>query len=243
MYRERFSTSAGPADFPGALVQLTRPKQVFVEHVDYPNQASLHRRMIPKVVSVLNSFISFTRASVATRLNEAGLIETVPADQARMDYDPITLQQKGLLIEEERMNTLPRSNSFQAWTATGVTVSAPPDFPLFASEGVWLITANGTSSSKLLRRNVGGGLAPRTASAFIRRGTDNFAQFTFVGDNITFANFDLLTGTVGSRSATVTSSTMIPWRHGFYRCTMTFTSTTMSGFNIGIVSSATSIRA
>ncbi len=42
MYREGFFTSAGPADFPGALVQLTRSKQAFVEHVDYPNQASLH---------------------------------------------------------------------------------------------------------------------------------------------------------------------------------------------------------
>ncbi len=94
MYRERFSTYARPADFPGSLVQLTRPKQVFVEHVDYPNQAALHRRMLPKIVSVSNSFISFTRASVATRVNEAGLIETVPASTARQDYDPITLQKK-----------------------------------------------------------------------------------------------------------------------------------------------------
>jgi hypothetical protein len=160
--------------------------------------------MLQKFVSVLNSFIMFTRSSIATRVNEARLIETIPADQARMDYDPITLQQKGLLIEEKRTNFLPISNGFPAWTMTGVTVSAPTDFPLFASEGVWLITANETSSSKLLRRNMGGGSTMRTASVFLRRDTNNFAQFSFVGDNITFANFDLLTGTVGSRSATVT---------------------------------------
>ena len=46
MFRERFSTSAGPADFPGALVQLTRPKQVFVEHVVFANHAPMHRRML-----------------------------------------------------------------------------------------------------------------------------------------------------------------------------------------------------
>jgi hypothetical protein len=86
MYRERFSKSTGPADFPGALVQLTRPKQMFIEHVDYPNQASLHRRMLPKIVFVL--------------------IETAPADHARQDFDPITLQIKGLLIEEARTKTL-----------------------------------------------------------------------------------------------------------------------------------------
>ncbi len=134
MYRERFSTSAGPADFPGALVQLTHPKQVFVEHVDYPHQASLHRRMLPKLVSELNSFISFTRSSIATRVNEAGLIDTVPADQARQDYDPITFQKKSLLIEEARTNLISRSNAFSAWTMTRVSVTTSTDFPIFASE-------------------------------------------------------------------------------------------------------------
>jgi hypothetical protein len=54
--------------------------------------------MQPKLVFVLTSFSSITRSSIATRVNEAGLIETVPVDKARQDYDPITLQKKGLLI-------------------------------------------------------------------------------------------------------------------------------------------------
>ncbi len=56
MYRERLSTSAGPADFPGALVQLTHPKQMFVEHVDFPNHAAVHRRMLPDFYPTSNSF-------------------------------------------------------------------------------------------------------------------------------------------------------------------------------------------
>jgi hypothetical protein len=56
MYRERFSTSTGPTDFPGALVQLTHPKQIFLEHVDYPNHAAVHRRMLPAYNPALNSF-------------------------------------------------------------------------------------------------------------------------------------------------------------------------------------------
>ena len=48
--------TSGPADFPGALVQLTRPKQMFVEHVDYPNHAAVHRRMLPDFYPELNSF-------------------------------------------------------------------------------------------------------------------------------------------------------------------------------------------
>ena len=92
---------------------------MFVEHVDYPNQAALHRRMLPKIVSVLNSLITFTWASVATRVNEADLIENVQANTARKDYDPITLPKKGLLIEETQTNLVPRSNGFQAWTRPG----------------------------------------------------------------------------------------------------------------------------
>ena len=104
MYRKSFSTASGPADFPGALVQLTRPKQMFVEHVVFANHAPVHRRMLPEIVSVLNSFITFNRASVATRVNEAGLIETVPACQARQNYDPITLKKKACSSKRNGQN-------------------------------------------------------------------------------------------------------------------------------------------
>ena len=55
MYRQSFSTS-GPADFVGALVQLTRPKKMFVEHVVFPNHAAVHRRMLPEIDPAITSF-------------------------------------------------------------------------------------------------------------------------------------------------------------------------------------------
>jgi hypothetical protein len=57
-----------------------------------------------------SGLLTFMRASVATRVNAAGLIETVPADTARLDHDPITLAKKGLLIEESRTNRLGNIN-------------------------------------------------------------------------------------------------------------------------------------
>ncbi len=51
---------------------------------------------------LIGPHITFTRASIATRINSAGLIETFPADTARLDHYPVTLAQKGLLIEESR---------------------------------------------------------------------------------------------------------------------------------------------
>lgn len=52
---------------------------------------------------------TFSRASTGTRINAAGVLETVAANQPRFDYDPVTLQPKGLLIEEQRTNYLQNS--------------------------------------------------------------------------------------------------------------------------------------
>ena len=49
---------------------------------------------------ILDPRVTFTRASIGTRINEAGLIEEIQANIPRVDHDPITLAQKGLLIEE-----------------------------------------------------------------------------------------------------------------------------------------------
>ncbi len=48
---------------------------------------------------VLDPRITFTRASSAIRVNSSGMIEALEVDIPRLDYDPITLQPKGLLIE------------------------------------------------------------------------------------------------------------------------------------------------
>ncbi|QCO03025.1 phage head spike fiber domain-containing protein [Azospirillum argentinense] len=68
----------------------------------------------------LDPRLTFTRSgSRATRVNSAGLIETVPDNVPRFDYDPITRVCLGLLIEEARVNRLRLSQDF-----TGINGSA-----------------------------------------------------------------------------------------------------------------------
>jgi hypothetical protein len=102
------------------------------------------------------SFITFARASIATRVNESGLIETLAANTPRIDYDPATLACKGLMIEEARSNLLLRSSELQngAWA---------PGFGGTGSAAV--ITANdavapdGTMTAARIRLNRGAGNA------------------------------------------------------------------------------------
>jgi len=64
----------------------------------------------------LDPRITFTRTSSATRVNSDGLIEVVPANSPRFDFDPVTGECLGLLIEEQRTNLWNNSNDFTVWT-------------------------------------------------------------------------------------------------------------------------------
>lgn len=85
------------------------------------------------VYNDLSSFLTatggtFTRASIGTYFDSAGVLQTATSGTPRFDYDPLTLQAKGILIEESRTNLLRQSNSFLTapWdsaTCGGITVS------------------------------------------------------------------------------------------------------------------------
>lgn len=55
--------------------------------------------------------IAFTRSSNATRRNAAGVLEVVPADVPRTDYDPTTGRCLGLHVEGSKTNMAPRNMS------------------------------------------------------------------------------------------------------------------------------------
>ena len=69
----------------------------------------------------LDSRITFTRASIATYFDSSGVMQTATNNVPRFDYDPVSLQQRGLLIEEARTNGLPNGNAVGASGATRPT--------------------------------------------------------------------------------------------------------------------------
>ena len=82
-------------------------------NLDFANSQSLDER------------ITFTRGSIGTFVNKNGLIETAAANTPRFDYDQITGECKGLLIEESRSNswTYSGQNVTTGWNTGGGTLS------------------------------------------------------------------------------------------------------------------------
>jgi len=88
--------------------------------------------------------ITFTRASSATRFNAAGVLETVSNNVPRIDYDPVTLACRGLLIGEQRTNMLLNSATL---ATQNVTVSGVAKTLSFTGTGS--ITLSGAHSATL----------------------------------------------------------------------------------------------
>lgn len=102
--------------------------------------------------------VSFTRASPATRINSLGQIEAVGNNVERIDYDPVTLAARGLLMEEQRTNLLLNSATL---STQNVTVTAIPYTLSFYGTGT--ITLSGASTAGPL---VGTGVSNRVSLTF-----------------------------------------------------------------------------
>ena len=107
----------------------------------------------------LDPRITFTRASIGTYFDVAGVLQTATANTPRWDYDPVTHVLRGLLIEEQRINVL--LNSATLGTQS-VAVTAQAYTLSFYGTGT--VTLSGVSTAGPL---VGTGAFPtRVALAF-----------------------------------------------------------------------------
>ena len=169
--------------------------------------------------STLDSRITFTRASGATRVNASGALESVAIDGPRFDYDPVSLQPKGLLIEEQRTNLLLQSaDLFEAGNGSGnwqwplgiVTgnTQIAPDGTLSADT----ITTAGSAQSVYQSTTVAASTA-YTFSVYAKLGTMSAGDYKIAVYNNTTPGF----------IAVDVVPTQIPTTTGWTRITYTFT--------------------
>lgn len=88
--------------------------------------------------------LTFTRAGTATYFGSDGLLKIAAANEARFDYDPVTLQPRGLLIEGSRTNVLLNSATLVTQSVTTVAQSYTLSF-----YGTGSVTLSGTATGTL----------------------------------------------------------------------------------------------
>lgn len=142
----------------------------------------------------VDSRITLTRESIATRTNRFGLIETVDWNVPRIDYDPVTRECKGFLIEEARTNLMTYSQDFtnSIWDAP---VTGRSRATRIASSGVIAPDGSATaatyknvagdSDGDLIHRLITGTIGvPYTYSIWIKRRLGTGQIQMAVGDNV-----------------------------------------------------------
>ena len=78
---------------------------------------------MPLVSKAFGDIITFTRASAGSYFDSAGVLQSAAINAPRLDYNPSTLAAQGLLIEEQRVNSI-RNN-----TMVGAAAGTPGTLP------------------------------------------------------------------------------------------------------------------
>jgi len=187
----------------------------------------------------------FTRASSATVVNKAGLIETVGSGEPRIDFSN---DAKGaLLLEPTRNNLIPYSEDFSnsIWTNTGAATSVNPTADLSPDGN---LTGNefneGTSSG---RRGVFEDISVSanqsyTLSVFVKKGTSNLFRIV-IAENVNSSNWTALQVDLSDNSLTtengsnnsftdISSSISDSDYNGYYRLTLTAKHTTVTSLRL-----------
>ena len=166
----------------------------------------------------LDPRITFTRTTSGTRVGPDGYIEVIPADQPRFDFDPVTGECLGLLIEEIRTNFALRSQEFNLSPNVAVNASISPNAAI-APDGTLtadkLVEDNISSSFK---RVLQGGFTVSgdyTVSFFVKEAGRYRGYIQLLNTTNASVSFNLQNGTA---SGIIPSRTKIePYPNGWYR--------------------------
>ena len=99
----------------------------------------------------------FNRASTGTYYDSAGVLRSAAIDAPRFDYDPVTLQLKGLLLEDTSTNLVLNSAVLVTQSVTTTATAYTLSF-----QGTGTVTKSGTATGAL----AGTGAAQRVSQTF-----------------------------------------------------------------------------
>jgi len=169
---------------------------------------------------------TFTRGSVATRINAQGLIENVASGQSRLDYPLIDGVQKGCphyILEPSRTNLITYSEDFSQsyWIKASVSLSSNQ-----------LISPDGTLNSDKIIESSTNGLqqiysdvitttpsSDYVYSIFIKKGERSWVKVMTA--NNSGANFNVENGIIGIVDSGVNAE-IEDYGNGWFKCSVSF---------------------
>jgi hypothetical protein len=173
-----------------------------------------------------------TRATTAYRTNASGILESVASGVPRLDY-PAAGGCPSLLVEPAATNLLQRSEEFDNayWTKTETTASGNVGLAPDGTTTADLLTPNSTGTNRIIQRAFSATLVSGTVytqSFFVK--ASGFQWVAVDGINgVAGAWFDLINGVIGTIAAGNTASIQ-SFGNGWYRCSVTRTAASTSGF-------------
>ena len=183
------------------------------------------------------STVTAYNATTTTAItNYIPVLLTAPTNQARFDHDPVARTSLGLLIEQQSTNLLTYSSAFDnaVWTKTNCSVTTTADVSPDGTQNAQKIIPASSSASFAITTPITT-LGTLTSSIYLKAAEiTSVAIFNYNGaDGDRYAVFNLSTGAVtGSYGSTYS---ITPVGNGWYRCSMTVTSTSLSGATLNIV--------
>ncbi len=170
--------------------------------------------------------ITFSGGANGTRVNAAGQI--VAASAPRYDYDPVTREAKGLLIEESRTNLLLRSSEFDViWSQVGGSITANADIGPDGALSADLFVEGATTTAYGIDQAVTVTAGVQTLSYLVKyagRRWIRIAPYGGASPGNCSVWFDILNGVMGVQQPNCTG-TITPAGNGWYRITWTATTT------------------
>ena len=164
----------------------------------------------------------------------------------------LRMTDKGLLMEESRVNSCLRSQEWEhaTWTYTNARITptanqaTAPDGTLTAD----LVTEDSTSGQHSITQSISWTTATTyTLSFYAKAGTGSILQLT-VGSaafsGLGYVNYNVSTGVISQMGGTMVGSTITALANGWYRCTLTMlaTATAAANFQLSIMATGTDTR-
>lgn len=176
------------------------------------------------LTGTLDPRVTFSRTTTATFVGSNGLIQTAAINAARFDYDPVTLQPRGILIEDQKVNLLLQSENFATtWASVGATITTNTTVaPDGATTGDTI--AASTTGSYVSQAVVYTGNSDKPYSVFVKAGTSTVTRLV-LRDTTTSVNRGgvNLTWTAGVPAGVATEGTLQgidAYPNGWYRVRM-----------------------